>query len=208
MEVRITKLRVAMAALFVLAGVGLASLLSPLVGTALATVGPDRRTSPTTRPRPTSPRSSSDRETGRRRRRRPAERGRDGTGRPAAPASPWRASQRHPQPVGVLIAGPSACRSTSPACPISTDAASGSGISRLPAGLPRAEQRHELATARRFRRRALAHPRPGRRRDAALVHLPDAAAMEATRKHESVPVRVRPTQTAITTMNAVGFYGG
>ena len=39
MEVRITKLRVAMAALFVLAGVGLASLLSPLVGTALATVG-------------------------------------------------------------------------------------------------------------------------------------------------------------------------
>ena len=39
MEVRITKLRVAMAALFVLAGVGLASLLSPLVGTALANVG-------------------------------------------------------------------------------------------------------------------------------------------------------------------------
>jgi hypothetical protein len=39
MEVRITRLRVAMAALFVLAGIGLASLLSPLVGTALATVG-------------------------------------------------------------------------------------------------------------------------------------------------------------------------
>jgi hypothetical protein len=39
MEVRITKVRVAMAALFVLAGVGLASLLSPLVGSALATVG-------------------------------------------------------------------------------------------------------------------------------------------------------------------------
>jgi hypothetical protein len=39
MEVRITKQRVAMAALFVLAGVGLASLLSPLVGTALANVG-------------------------------------------------------------------------------------------------------------------------------------------------------------------------
>ena len=37
MEVRVTKLRVAMAALFVLAGVGLASLLSPLVGTALET---------------------------------------------------------------------------------------------------------------------------------------------------------------------------
>jgi len=39
MELRITPLRVATAALFVLAGVGLASLLSPLVGTALATVG-------------------------------------------------------------------------------------------------------------------------------------------------------------------------
>ena len=39
MEVRITKLRVAMAARFVLAGVGLASLLGPLVGSALANVG-------------------------------------------------------------------------------------------------------------------------------------------------------------------------
>ena len=41
MEVRfqLTKYRVALAALFVLAGVGLGNLLSPLVGTALATVG-------------------------------------------------------------------------------------------------------------------------------------------------------------------------
>jgi hypothetical protein len=39
MQIRITKSRAAMAALFVLAGVGLASLLSPLVGSALATVG-------------------------------------------------------------------------------------------------------------------------------------------------------------------------
>jgi hypothetical protein len=39
MEVRITKLRLAAAGVFILAGVGLASLLSPLVGTALATVG-------------------------------------------------------------------------------------------------------------------------------------------------------------------------
>ena len=37
MEIRNTKLRAAIAALFVLAGVGLGSLLSPLVGTALAT---------------------------------------------------------------------------------------------------------------------------------------------------------------------------
>ena len=39
MRIGVTKLRVAMTALFVLAGVGLGSLLSPLVGTALATVG-------------------------------------------------------------------------------------------------------------------------------------------------------------------------
>ena len=39
MEVRITKVRVATAALFVLAGVGLASLLTSLVSTALANVG-------------------------------------------------------------------------------------------------------------------------------------------------------------------------
>jgi hypothetical protein len=39
MQIRMTKSRAAMAVLFVLAGVGLGSLLSPLVGTALATVG-------------------------------------------------------------------------------------------------------------------------------------------------------------------------
>ena len=39
MQIRITKTRAAMAALLGLAGVGLGSLLSPLVGTALATAG-------------------------------------------------------------------------------------------------------------------------------------------------------------------------
>jgi hypothetical protein len=39
MDIRITKSRAAMAALFVLAGVGLGNMLSPLVGDALATVG-------------------------------------------------------------------------------------------------------------------------------------------------------------------------
>ena len=39
MQIRITKTRAAMAALFVVAGIGLGSLLSPLVGSALATVG-------------------------------------------------------------------------------------------------------------------------------------------------------------------------
>src|SRR5262245_20691287 len=39
MTIRLTRQRVALAGLFLLAGVGLASLLSPLIGTALATVG-------------------------------------------------------------------------------------------------------------------------------------------------------------------------
>jgi hypothetical protein len=39
MTIRITKTRLAAAGLFVLAGIGLGSLLSPLIGTALATVG-------------------------------------------------------------------------------------------------------------------------------------------------------------------------
>jgi hypothetical protein len=39
MDIRITKLRLALAGLFVLAGVGLGNLLSPLIGNALATVG-------------------------------------------------------------------------------------------------------------------------------------------------------------------------
>jgi hypothetical protein len=79
MHVRITKLRVAMAALFVLAGIGLGNLLSPLVGTALATVGQTRE----------HLRSLGfgllregrlDREARRRRRRRTADRGRNGLG--------------------------------------------------------------------------------------------------------------------------------
>src|SRR5262245_3338159 len=39
MDVRITKVRLAAAGLLVLAGIGLGSILSPLIGTALATVG-------------------------------------------------------------------------------------------------------------------------------------------------------------------------
>ena len=39
LRVTVTKKRLAIAALFVLAGVGLGNLLSPLVGSALATVG-------------------------------------------------------------------------------------------------------------------------------------------------------------------------
>ena len=81
MQIRITKTRAAIAALFVLAGVGLGSLLSPLVGTALATAGQivnisDRSGSAY------FAKVGSDRETGGRRRLRRAERGRNGRGSP------------------------------------------------------------------------------------------------------------------------------
>ena len=81
MEVRfkLTKYRVAMAALFVLAGVGLGNLLSPLVGNALATVGPAVE-----HLRPLGlgllRQGRFGRETGGRRRCRAAERGRNGHG--------------------------------------------------------------------------------------------------------------------------------
>ena len=115
MHIRITKTRVAMAALFVLAGVGLGSLLSPLVGTALATAGQivnisdrsgaaffakvsaDGKLAVGDGSGPLSV---------------------DGTvaGRPAAPATPWRASERSQLPSKPLPARP--ChRSTSQACP-------------------------------------------------------------------------------------------
>src|SRR5262245_46209818 len=105
MQIRITKSRAAMAALFVLAGVGLGSLLSPLIGTALATVGQTVNISDNS-PSAFFAKVSQD--------------GKlavgDGAGplsvdgtvatRPAAPASPWRASAQI-QGSGALIAGPS-----------------------------------------------------------------------------------------------------
>jgi hypothetical protein len=126
MHIRITKTRVAMAALFVLAGVGLASLLSPLVGTALANVGQvvnisdhsgsaffaevssDGKLAVGDGAGPLSV---------------------DGTvsGRPAAPASPWRANALIHNG-GNFIAGPSAAPINLTSLSISTDAASGNGV--------------------------------------------------------------------------------
>jgi hypothetical protein len=126
MEVRITKVRVAMAALFVLAGVGLASLLSPLVGTALANVGQVVNISDHSGSAFFAKVDSNGKlAVG------------DGGGplsvdgtvasRPAAPASPWRASViingNFP---GVRIAGPSAVPINVTSLSVSTDAASGS----------------------------------------------------------------------------------
>ena len=126
MQIRITKTRAAIAALFVLAGVGLGSLLSPLVGTALATAGQivnisDRSGSAY------FAKVSSD--------------GKlavgdgagplsvDGTvaGRPAPPALPWRASLDIQGAQEKVIAGPSLAPINVTSLSFSTDAASGSG---------------------------------------------------------------------------------
>src|SRR6187549_2641240 len=117
MEVRfkLTKYRVAMAALLVLAGVGLGNLLSPLVGSALATVGSTTNVSDNSASAYFAKVSSD---------------GKlavgdgagplsvDGTvsGRPAAPSSPWRTSEEFDLNPGLLLSpGRARLRSTSPA---------------------------------------------------------------------------------------------
>jgi hypothetical protein len=110
MEVRfkLTKYRVALAALFVLAGVGLGNLLSPLVGSALATVGSTTNISDHSASAYFAKVSSDGKlAVG------------DGAGplsvdgtvtdRPAAPASPWHALVDGKATLGAqLLAGPSA----------------------------------------------------------------------------------------------------
>jgi hypothetical protein len=126
MEVRITKTRVAMAALFVLAGVGLASLLSPLVGTALANVGQVVNISDHSGSAFFAKVDSTGRlVVG------------DGAGplsvdgtvaaRAAAPASPWHASALI-QNQATVIAGPSSSPINVTSLSISTDAPTGDDI--------------------------------------------------------------------------------
>jgi hypothetical protein len=117
---------VALAALFVLAGVGLASLLGPLVGTALATVGQTVNISDHSASAYFAKVDSAGKlAVG------------DGSGplnvegtvasRPAAPATPWRASVDIHGSVKV-ITGPSSSPINVTSLSITTDAASGSGI--------------------------------------------------------------------------------
>jgi hypothetical protein len=127
MQSRITKAHAALAALFVIAGAGLSNLLSPLVGTALATVGSTANISDHSASAYFAKVDSA---------------GRlavgdgsgplsvDGTvaGRPAAPASPWRASEDI-QNQRVLIAGPSTLPIDVTSLSISTDAPSGQSLS-------------------------------------------------------------------------------
>ena len=124
MEVRfkLTKYRVAMAALFVLAGVGLGSLLSPLVGNALATVGSTSNISDHSASayfaKVDSSGSVEDDSSSNR-----------GRSSPAAPASPWSANidLGGAPPPGVPLAGPSSTPINVTSLTISTFAASGEG---------------------------------------------------------------------------------
>jgi hypothetical protein len=125
MEVRITPLRGAMAALFILAGVGVGSLLSPLVGTALATAGQivnisDRSALANFAKVDSAGKLAVGDGSG------PLSVDGTVTGRPAAPASPWHASEDISTPK--FIAGPSASPINLTSLSISTTAPSGSGV--------------------------------------------------------------------------------
>jgi hypothetical protein len=127
MEVRITPLRVAMAAQFVLAGVGLGSLVSPLVGSALANVGQVVNISDHSGSAFFAKVSSDGKlavgdDAG------PLSV--DGTvsGRPAAPASPWRASTNINTNTLATIAGPSSSPINLTSLSVSTNKPSGSGL--------------------------------------------------------------------------------
>jgi hypothetical protein len=128
MEVRITKQRVALAALFVLAGVGLGSLLSPLVGTALATVGSvtnisDRSSSAFFAKVSSDGKLAVGDGAG------PLDVGGTVTARPAAPAMPWVKTNAFYQQSAAFIAGPSSLPINLTSLTISTTATSGSGVS-------------------------------------------------------------------------------
>jgi hypothetical protein len=127
MDIRITKSRAAMAALLLLAGVGLGSLLSPLIGDALATVGQVVNISDHSSSAYFAKVDSAGKlAVG------------DGNGplsvdgtvasRPAAPGSPWHATVNLAGGGPVLIAGPTASPINVTSLSISTDAPTGQGL--------------------------------------------------------------------------------
>ena len=203
MEVRITKTRAALAALFVLAGVGLASLLSPLVGTALATVGSTVNISDHSGSAFFAKVSSDGKlAVG------------DGGGplsvdgtvtdRPAAPATPWRASEDIQN--GKFIAGPSVVPINVTSLSISTDASSGS-------------QLHVYLRAYHVPSSSTGCDNASF--DATLWHIRDAGdGVTPVSFTFPTPLQYKPPANTkaclgavaaapgITTMNAVGFYGG
>ena len=204
MEVRITPLRVATAALFVLAGVGLASLLSPLVGTALATVGTVANISDHSSSAYFAKVDSAGKlAIG------------DGSGplsvdgtvasRPAAPGSPWLASEDI-QIQFKLLAGPSAVPINVTSLSVSTDQASGGGEDAYLYGF------HVPSSATSCSTTNL---------DATLWHIRDLGdGVTPLSFNFPTPLQWKPpantkaclyaqvTTVSVTTMNAVGFYGG
>ena len=164
MEVRITKLRVAIAALFVLAGVGLASLLSPLVGTALATVGQvvnisDHSASAYFAKVDSSGASKTARAGERRERSRVA----------GCAGVSMESKYGHPDS-GTFIAGPSASPINVTSLSISTDAATGSGARASLCSATTCRQRDHLH--RRDLRPSLWQIATWRRRDAGSFTFP------------------------------------
>ena len=122
MQIRITKKRAALAALFVLAGIGLGSLLSPLVGSALATVGQTVNISDHS-----ANAYFAKVDSGGALKTTAAVTGRVGM---AAPASPWSATvdlEQFPVMPGVAIAGPSTAPIDITSVSISSFAPNGSG---------------------------------------------------------------------------------
>ena len=203
MEVRITKLRMAMAALFVLAGVGLGSLLSPLVGTALATVGTvsnisDHSSSAFFAKVDSTGKLAVGDGAG------PLSVDGTVTDRPAAPASPWRAlADIHST---VVIAGPSASPINVTSLSISTNAASGSGVS-VELYAYHVPKSATSCTGGVF--------------DGLIWEITDAGDSVTPRAFTfPTPLQLKPPAntkaclfglagtSAVTLMNAVGFYGG
>jgi hypothetical protein len=208
MEVRITKTHVALAALFVLAGVGLGSLLSPLVETALANVGQTVNISDHSASAYFAKVSSDGKlAVG------------DGAGplsvdgtvasRLAAPASPWSASTSingFAAP-GQPIAGPSSVPINLTSLSLSTEAASGSDVDTVLYG------GHVLSSA------TSCSPPANfillwRIRDLGDGTTPLSFTFPTPLQEKPNPPSFKAclyaftTTSSVTTINAVGFYGG
>jgi hypothetical protein len=202
MKGRLTKLRVALAALFVLAGVGLGNLLSPLVGSALATVGTVSNISDHSASAYFATVSSDGKlAVG------------DGAGplsvdgtvasRPAAPASPWHA-RADIQNTITLITGPSALPINITSLSVSTDDPTGPIAYFLWAyHVPSSATACDQANG-----------------DGVIWSIRGGADVQPLSFTFPTPLQVKPPANAkvclyagastasATTMNAVGFYGG
>jgi hypothetical protein len=201
MDVRITKLRLALAGLFVLAGVGLGSLLSPLVGEALATAGQIVNVSDPLNANTAKVDSAGKLYVG------------DGagalsvdgtvSGRPAAPALPWRSSQEIQ--AGVWIAGPSAAPINVTSLSISTDATSGNGLNVYLLGYHVANSAADCSTSTfdglLWATRDIDPSAPNTFTFPTPLQFKPPANTKAC-------VLANTSSNDATTMNAVGFYGG